>query len=153
MNSSLAMLTFLMFCGFALPNARHLPLPPQIVAARTVFIENQSGDADIGDRAYDELLKWGRFKVVKDKSHADLILSLSLNESLDGYRTTGGGEIGGIRQPIHTLTIVSDYTRVTFLDAKTGDVLSSDSRRAGVRSATRILINTLRKRLDSEAPQ
>lgn len=111
---------FLMLCGFALPKDRHMPLPPQIVTARTIYIENQSGDPDIADRAYDELLKWGRFKVVPDKNQSDLILSLSLKESLDGYRTTGGGEIGGIRQPIRTQSVVSGYSRVTLMDPQTG---------------------------------
>jgi hypothetical protein len=100
---------FLMLCGLALPKDCHMPLPPQLITARAIFIENHSGDPDIADRAYDELLKWGRFKVVQDKSHADLILSLSSKEFVDGYRTTGGGEIGGIRQPIRTQSIVSDY--------------------------------------------
>ncbi len=45
---------------------KHLPLPPQIAAAKTVYIDNQSGFAKMGDRAYDQLTKWGRFQVVQD---------------------------------------------------------------------------------------
>ncbi len=38
---------------------KHLPLPPQVAAAKTGHIDNQSGLAKIGDRAYERLTKWG----------------------------------------------------------------------------------------------
>ena len=40
---------------------KHLPLPPQIVAAKTVYIDNQSGITKLGDRCYTEIQKWGSF--------------------------------------------------------------------------------------------
>jgi hypothetical protein len=36
---------------------KHLPLPPQILTAKTVYIDNQSGYAKLGDRAYKQLQK------------------------------------------------------------------------------------------------
>src|SRR5580704_9037605 len=50
------------------------PLPASVMAAKTVYIDNQTGDAEIRDRAYDALTKWGRFKILKDAKDADLIL-------------------------------------------------------------------------------
>jgi hypothetical protein len=35
--------------------AANAPLPEQILQAKTVYIDNQSGFATLGDRAYDEL--------------------------------------------------------------------------------------------------
>jgi hypothetical protein len=40
---------------------KHLPLPPQIGLAKTVYIDNQSGFAKMGDRAYEQVTKWGRW--------------------------------------------------------------------------------------------
>src|SRR5690348_14460258 len=70
---------------------KHLPLPPQIASAKTVYIDNQSGVAKLGDRCYTQIEKWGRFKVVQDPKAADLIFLLSANEYTRGYVTSGGG--------------------------------------------------------------
>src|ERR1700689_479 len=52
----------------------HAPLPASVMAAKTVYIDNQTGHTEITDRAYDALRKWGRFKILKDAKDADLIL-------------------------------------------------------------------------------
>src|SRR5277367_4966873 len=49
------------------------PLPASVIAAKTVYIDNQTGHAEIADRAYDALSKWGRFKILKDAKDADLV--------------------------------------------------------------------------------
>ena len=43
----------------------HAPLPAGVMAAKTVYIDNKTGEAAITDRAYDAISKWGRFKIVK----------------------------------------------------------------------------------------
>jgi hypothetical protein len=53
---------------------KHAPLPASVIAAKTVYIDNQTGHAEITDRAYDALSKWGRFKILKDATGADLVL-------------------------------------------------------------------------------
>jgi hypothetical protein len=58
---------------------KHAPLPASVMAAKTVYIENQTGHPEITDRAYDALSKWGRFKILKDAKDADLILRLTAN--------------------------------------------------------------------------
>src|SRR5258707_10992535 len=69
--------------------AKHdkLPLPQQVMTARTVYIDNQSGFANLGDNAYDELKKWARFQIVDSPDKADLVLLLSAKEYISGYRT------------------------------------------------------------------
>ncbi len=66
-------------CTFALSakEKQHLPLPATVLAAKTVFIDNQTGMAKLGDRAYEELKKWGRFQIVSDRKQADLIFLLT----------------------------------------------------------------------------
>src|SRR5258705_11297968 len=75
---------------------QHLPLPATVLAAKTVFIDNQTGMAKLGDRAYEELKKWGRFQIVADRKQADLIFLLTAQEHDGGYVTTGGGQTGTV---------------------------------------------------------
>ena len=53
---------------------QHPPFPASLMAAKTVYIDNQTGDAKITDRANDAITKWGRFQISKDEKAADLIL-------------------------------------------------------------------------------
>ena len=53
---------------------QHAPLPASVIAAKTVYIDNQTGHAEITDRAYDALSKWGRFKILQNVKDADLVL-------------------------------------------------------------------------------
>jgi hypothetical protein len=53
---------------------QHPAFPASLMAAKTVFIDNQTGDAKITDRAIDSITKWGRFQISKDEKAADLIL-------------------------------------------------------------------------------
>ena len=46
----------------------HVPLPAQVIAAKTVYIDNQSEGASVGDKAREELRKWGRFQLVSDRA-------------------------------------------------------------------------------------
>lgn len=144
---------------------QHLPLPPQITTAKTVYIDNESGMATLGDRAYQEITKWGRFQVVQSRKQADLIFLLSAHSYNGGYITSGGGQTGTIDENGHistsgnntyTTPITVGYTYLTVIDPKTGDGLWSDSKRwgnlyTGFRSATKGLIDQLKKRMDEQA--
>jgi hypothetical protein len=156
------LLVFLAVTAFTtegVTKAKHLPLPPQIGAAKTVYIDNQSGVAKLGDRCYQEIQKWGRFQVVQDRRRADLILLLSAREYNRGYVTSGGGTTGTINSsgsintttsgnqttgtidssgtinttstPTYTQPVTVGYTYMTVVDPKTGDNLWSDSKRWG----------------------
>jgi hypothetical protein len=146
---------------------QHLPLPATVLAAKTVFIDNQTGMAKLGDRAYEELKKWGRFQIVADRKQADLIFLLSAQERDGGYVTSGGGQTGTVdssgnirtsSDPTYTTHVTVGYTYLTVFDAKSGDNLWSDSKRwgnlyTGFHSATKSLINALKKRMDEQSKQ
>lgn len=145
----------------------HLPLSPVVVSAKTVYIDDQSGMAKLGDRAHEQLNKWGRLHVIQDRNQADLILLLSAHEYSGGYVTTGGGTAGRVDEsgninttnnPTYTTPVSVGYTYVTLIDPKTGDSLWSDSKRwgnlyTGFHSATKGLIDELMKRINEQSPQ
>jgi len=146
---------------------KHLPLPPQIAAAKTAYIDNQSGLAKLGDRAYEQLTKWGRFQVIPDRKQADLIFLISARAYDGGYVTSGGGTTGTIdsngninttNSPTYSQHVSVNYTFLTVIDPKTGENLWSDSKKwgnlyTGFHSATKGLIDELMKRMNEEAPQ
>lgn len=67
----------LLFCAIgAVAGTKHAP-PPELMAARTIYIENNSKAAVLADGCYDELTKWGQFQIVSDPKQADLIFQIS----------------------------------------------------------------------------
>ena len=80
--------------------------------------DNRSAQAVIGDRAYREITSWGRFQVVQDRKQADLILLLTSRSEVRGQ--AGKVDEDGYLQ---NSALVSRYSGVTVLDAKTGDSL------------------------------
>jgi hypothetical protein len=146
---------------------QHLPLPATVLAAKAVFIDNQTGMAKLGDRAYEGLMKWGRFQIVADRKQADLIFLLTAQERDGGYVTSGGGQTGTVdsdgnintrSHPTYTTHVTVAYTYLTVFDAKSGDNLWSESKRwgnlyTGFRSATKGLIDELKKRIDEQIKQ
>ncbi len=155
------------FTAEAVAKEKHLPLPPQIVAAKTVYIDNQSGFAKLGDKAYDQLTKWGRFQVVQDRKQADLILLISAKAYDGGYVTSGSettgtidssGNINMTNSPTYSRHVSVNYTFLTVIDPKTGDNLWSDSKKwgnlyTGFHSATKGLIDELMKRVNEAVAQ
>jgi hypothetical protein len=67
---------------------KHTPLPAKVLSAKTVYLENKTGYEKFSDRAYDELEKWGRFRVVDSVKDADLVFLLSASVYHGGYVTS-----------------------------------------------------------------
>ena len=146
---------------------QHLPLPQKILAAKLVYIDNQSGQAKIGDRAYEELKKWGRFQVVSDRSQADLIFLLTAKEHTGGYVTSGGtqtgtvdssGNINATTSPTYTTRVTVGYTYLSVIDPNSGDNLWSEGKKwgnlyTGYHSAAKGLIDELQKRVEEQTKQ
>lgn len=144
--------------------AKHekMPLPERIMTAKTVYLDNQSGFADLGDKAYDEMKKWGRYQIVDSADKADIVLLLSAKEYIGGYtsstyhNTTGSADDNG-NISAHTYSsgssraIVAGTTFITLVDAKSGASLWSDARAWGRwKSATRGLVKELRDRVKDQ---
>lgn len=156
-------------CPVASSKTKHAPLPEQILKARTVFIDNQSGLAALGDKAYDELSKWGRFKIVTSAKDADLVLLISAQAYVTGYSTSTTGTAHATTDPSGSTQVngssesqtnaqVARVTYMTAIDPKTGDALWADQKMwgnlySGFRSATRSLVKELRKRVEEQEAQ
>lgn len=164
--TALAFLVGFIVCSSVLGSTKHAPLPEEVLRAKTVYIDNQSGVASLGDRAYDELSKWGRFKIVSSAKDADLVLLISAHAYVSGYNTNTTGTTQGTVDANGNVQLSSnsqsrtdaEVTRVTYMtaiDPKTGSALWSDQKLwgnlyTGFRSATRSLVKELRKRVEEQ---
>jgi hypothetical protein len=164
----LAVVLFVLFaiCPTVLGHTKHAPLPEQILQAKTVYIDNQSGLATLGDRAYDELSKWGRFKIASSSKDAELVLLISAHAYVSGYNTDTTSTVRGTEDSSGNIQLSGNsqsqtnaqLTRITYMtaiDPKTGNALWSDQKLwgnlyTGFRSATRSLVKELRKRVEEQ---
>ena len=126
----------LLACGAAIvlifataANAANSPLPFSILSARTVYIDNQSGFAELSNVAYLELSRWGRFEPVESATKADLsivltgssyvrVLATSETPSYDAKKV-------GLRPAEMPEAAPAGFTRVTLQDVKSGKTLWS----------------------------
>ena len=153
----------MLICAFPV-FAKHekMPLPQQVITAKTAYIDNQSGRADLGDKAYDEMKKWGRYQLVDSPDKADLVLLLSAKEYVGGYtsstyrNTTGSVDNNGnVNAQTYgsgsSSAVITGTTFITLVDRASGASLWSDAKPWGKwKSATRGLIKELRDRVKDQ---
>ncbi len=125
LQKSAAFLLVLIFWVMTLPAAAHPTLPQAVTSAHTVFLQNETGFADLEYTALLELNKWGRFEVVATQDKVDLVLVLTSGTHVhaipDGQfpRTTG---LNAFTEE----SVPPGHTRIALLDPKTGATLWSD---------------------------
>jgi hypothetical protein len=118
----------------ALAKDRHETLPPKVMSARTIYVDNQSNDAELQHDAYMGLSRWGRFSIVDAPQKADLVLRL-FGSSL--VKLVPAGSASATYNP----TLVSaksteieelappGYTRIMLVEPKSGNPLWSETRK------------------------
>ncbi len=115
----------LVFWVMTLPAGAHPTLPQTVTSAHTVFLQNETGFAELEYTALLELNKWARFEVVATQDKADLVLVLSSGTHVhaipDGQfpRTTG---LNAFTEE----SVPQGHTKIALVDPKTGATLWSD---------------------------
>ena len=113
-------------------NAQPSKVSPRILSAKSVYFDDQMGDAAVSREAFAQLKKWGRFKIAKDPKEADLVFLLSADPRKGGYVVFSGGQTGTVdkkgdiqEDPVPTFNKQSPirYAYLTVYDAKSGDEL------------------------------
>jgi hypothetical protein len=134
---------------FAQKRERSRPISPKILKAKSVYLDcdcRKEMAASVPS-ALPELLDWGRYEVIHDRNHADLILLFSMNPYLGDYFTRDGPE---------TRPALVDYTILSVIDGRTGELLWNDYRRWGyarVRGASKALMHEFRLEAEGEVPR
>jgi hypothetical protein len=104
------------------------PIPTKVMQAKTVFVENHSGFDRARDEFADELGKWNRLHIVYNKTGADLLAILTVQ---NGYRTT----------------------QIAFVDPVTGNKIWTNSMAWSDRGAVRDLMGDLKQRIEQQERQ
>lgn len=92
---------------------KYAPLPRELTEAKTIYIQNLTGEPEPLDAAHKELRSWKRFEITEDKERADLIFSLAVSQSQDAGMV--GVPVGGIVAVIPTR---QGFTTLRILDPK-----------------------------------
>ncbi len=124
-KASFALITMLLLAATAYGQQTPAPVPPQIAAAKRVFISNNGSDAFTKDwfgrdrdyfynEFYGAMKKLARFEVVTAPQDADLILEVEFDVEPASAHVLQGDTIGPMYDP---------QLRLVFLDPKTQIVL------------------------------
>jgi len=127
-------------------------MPPQLLSAKLVYFEDQTGFPAVGGDAIRELQKWGRYEVVQTRDQAELIFVLSSKIEADGVRSPFEDRRFGPDLSFHFRYRPAN-AYLTVDDAKTGERLWSGRHLWGglltaFNSAGRRLVSRLRKQIE-----
>jgi len=132
---------------------KHAPLPDKLVRAKTVFLENRTGDQKLADKFYEEVSGWERWTFATDRSKADILLILSNEETFAGVMTTGSATaIGHSAYGVGVgVPISQQYVYLHIADRETGDALWTAKSRVKIGAGRTAggLVSDLKKRLFS----
>lgn len=150
----LLLLSALCFAG----KTKHAPLPDALMSAKTVYIDNQTGDSKTKDLWYQGLTEWGRFNVVADPKVADVVFRITGSSEVTGYNTTGTSDTDA-----KTRVKRKRATTLEVIDAKSQLILWSDTKDTGdfhvtafyhhSSPGTNAIIKELRKRIEEQESQ
>jgi hypothetical protein len=113
----------------AAASASNTTWPNSIFTARTVFVDNQSGFAELYTTAYMELARWGRFDPVESAAKADLTIVLTGSSYVhavpSGQAPTYDPKKTSVRPAELPEAAPVGFTRVTLQEAKSRKTLWS----------------------------
>ena len=145
--------TVLLLPPLATANEKRASLPTSVLRAQTVYVDNQTTSAELQNTAYTELSKWGRFQVVDAAQKADIVLRLSNGNHV---KFVPGAE----NIPAHDPKVEKQNcmgadeavppgsTRISVIDAKSGNSLWSEIRRTDSPKAATHMLDGLRDAFD-----
>lgn len=127
-------------------------LPAKVLAARKIYVDNRTNDAEIQNDAYLELAKWGRFQIVDSPKKAEIVLRLygsntvtfvPAGEKTYVYNSSAGGKWQETQEQVP-----AGFTRLTLIDPKTDSPLWSDDRKTNGSEAKRRIVDGLRDAIE-----
>jgi hypothetical protein len=134
-------------------NKTYSPLPAIVLTAKTVFIENSTGDATFQHLVYMEIVRWGRFQVAESRDKADMVIAISgagsvravpASESSSGYPPQA------ISSASNEPAVPVGLTRISIRDPKSGKSLWFSQRKTDLSKSRTGFLDSLRDAMDQQ---
>jgi len=118
----------------ALAKDKRSAVPSKVLSAKTIFVDNQTNDAELQNDALVGLSRWGRFDVVDSPQKADIVLRLTGSSVV---KFVPGGDASATYDPKPANGNAAGgeelappgCTRITVIEPKSGNTLWSDVRK------------------------
>ncbi len=141
--------------GLAQAKDKHAGVPSKVLSAKTIYVDNQTNDAELQHDAYMGLSKWGRFEIVDTPQKADLVLRLSGSSTV---KFVPGGDPAATYNPKPVSENTADgeefappgCTRIALIEPKSGNTLWSDVRKTGNAQEKSKLLEGLHDAVDQQ---
>jgi hypothetical protein len=144
-----ALIVAVLLSGAHITLANNKPgaLPATVLSAKSIFVENQTADAQFQNSTYAELTKWGRFQIVDVPQNADVILRVSNGNHV---RQVSAEELDARRawKAPEEEAVPAGFIRITLVEAKTGNALWSDLRKSNGSQPPRGMLENLRSAIE-----
>ena len=153
----------------AAANKKAAALPASLLAARTIYIDNQTTDGGLRNNAYLGLAKWGHLQVVDSADKADVVLILTGSAyvkpasserpmaapttpgSASAAASTGAAANGSALLPNGYEAAPDGFTRLTLIEGKTGAAVWSDLSKTNTAQNAAHIIDGLREAFEQSS--
>jgi hypothetical protein len=133
-------------------------LPSKVAAARTIYVDNQTTEAELQNTAYTELSKWGRLQIVDTPQKADIILRISNGNMVRFVPSDEHGAPTPEAKPVKAeatpaadaAPVAPGFTRISLVEPKSGSVVWSEDRKTNTPQAARHLLDGVREAFDQQ---
>lgn len=150
-----AMVVVFLGVGLIQARDRHAVVPSKILTAHTVYVDNQTPDAELQLDAVMGLSKWGRFDIVDAPQKADIVLRL-VGSSFVKYVPVQ--QVPAKYEPKPATPYTADgeelapagYTRLEVFEPKGGSLLWEEIRRTSNVQERARLIEGLHEAVDQQ---
>jgi len=152
-----AAVAVMLFWGWNEVQARdkHTAVPSKVLSAKTIYVDNQTNDADTQHDVYMGLSKWGRYEIVDAREKADLVLRLTGSSTVK-FVPGGGANDKYDPKPVNENPGSGEElappgcTRIAVIEAKSGSTLWSETRRTSNAQEKSKLLDGLHEAVDQQ---
>jgi hypothetical protein len=136
-------------------NEKRGALPSRVLSAKTIYVDNQTTDAELQHDAYMALGRWGRYEIVDSRQKADLVLRLS-GSSVVKFVPGGDRSATYNPKPVSETSAAGEElappgcTRLTLIEPKSGTTLWSGVRKTSSPQEKSKLLEGLHEAVDQQ---
>jgi hypothetical protein len=141
--------------GISQANEKRGAVPLKVLSAKTIYVDNQTNDAERQHDAYMALSKWGRYEIVDSPQKADVVLRLS-GSSVVKFVPGGNSSATYNPKPVSEKSPEIEQlappgcTRLALIEPKSGTTLWSEVRKTSNAHEKSKLLEGLHDAIDQQ---